>query len=351
MKRVLAGIICACFVLAGHAQENAPLSLKAEVRMDYQMEKVDGVTDHNHTGFDGKYLNLRLDGRIAHSFSYSWRQRLNKNHNHQNFWDATDWAYIAYEPGEGQWSLSAGKQVVGIGGYEYDRAPIDLYACSEFWNNIPCYAMGGSVTFRSRNRRDQWMAQFCESPFQSMHTEGEMFAYNLMWMGKHGCLSTLYSVNMIEYAPGCFINYLALGHRIELGSVAVEFDWMNRAADHQVFLLRDCSVMGEVAWRCSEKLQLFGKVTYDVNRTNGGDGGRVADYCVMPGTELTMYGGGVEYFPLRKNRDLRLHATCFYTTGQNGNPEGTRLDKQLTCQAGITWRIDLFALTNKLLKH
>ena len=62
-------------------------------------------------------------------------------------------------------------------------------------------------------------------------------------------------------------------------------------------------------------------------------------------------GGGLEYFPLKKNRDLRFHATCFYTTGRNGNPEGARLDKQLTGQAGVTWRLDLFALTNRLLKH
>ena len=63
MKRTVASMLCACFALAGHAQENVPLSLKAEVRIDYQLEKVDGVTDHSHTGFDGKFLNLRLDGR------------------------------------------------------------------------------------------------------------------------------------------------------------------------------------------------------------------------------------------------------------------------------------------------
>lgn len=166
MKRTLAAVLCACSALAGYAQENSLLSLKAEARMDYQMERVDGETNHDHTGFDGKYLNLRMDGRIAPSFSYSWRQRLNKNHDNQSFWDATDWAYLMYEPNE-HWGISAGKQVVGIGGYEYDRAPIDLYSCSEFWNNIPCYQLGASVTYLTRDGRDKWMAQFCESPFQS----------------------------------------------------------------------------------------------------------------------------------------------------------------------------------------
>ncbi len=343
MKKTLAVVLCACCTMVSYPQENVPLSLKADVRVDYQMEKVDGETNHESTGFDGKYLNLQLDGRIARSFSYSWRQRLNRNHNHQSFWDATDWAYLAYEPDE-HWSFSAGKQVVGIGGYEYDRAPVNLYVCSEFWNNVPCYQMGGSVAYRLRDGNDKWMAQFCESPFQSLSEEDELFAYNLMWMGRHGSLSTLYSVNMIEYAPGRFINYLALGHRVEIGKVAVELDWMNRAASRQTFLLKDCSVMGEVSWRCVDKLRLFGKVTYDVNRTE-----RTADYCVMPGTELTMFGGGAEFFPLKNSRDIRLHATCFYTKGHNGNPEGTRLDKQVVAQAGLTWHIDFSSLTNRLL--
>lgn len=351
MRKHVCVMLWVCCAATAFAQEEKSVSLKAEARADYQMEKIDGDTEHGNTGFKGKYLNVMLDGRISRSFSYSWRQRLNKQHADQSFWDATDWAYLSYEADE-HWSLSAGKQVVGIGGYEYDRAPINLYVCSEFWNNIPCYQFGASVTYRTRSGNDKLMFQVCESPFQSYcedniwvgEEEDNLYAYNLMWMGKHGWLSTLYSVNMVEYLPGKYISYIALGHRVEWGKVALELDWMNRAATHQTFLLKDCSVMGELSYEPDSRWKVFGKVTYDVNRTQ-----RVADYCVMPGTELTLFGGGVECFPLKGSRDIRFHAVCFYTKGHNGNPGGTRLDKQMNFHVGVTWRMDILSLTNKLL--
>lgn len=113
------------------------IRLDVDARLDYQRDWNDGHTVSDNTGFEGKYLVIRVDGNITGNLSYSWRQRLNKNHNDGSFFDATDWVYLNYDIN--RWSLSAGKQVVAIGGWEYDRAPIDLYGCSVFWNNIPCY--------------------------------------------------------------------------------------------------------------------------------------------------------------------------------------------------------------------
>jgi hypothetical protein len=85
----------------------------------------------SNSGFRGKYLNVLLSGDIGKHWSYSYRQRLNKAHANQSFFDATDWIHLTYTLNK-HWSFNAGKQVVGIGGYEYDRAPIDLYFCSEY---------------------------------------------------------------------------------------------------------------------------------------------------------------------------------------------------------------------------
>ena len=222
---------------------------------------------------------------FAKQFSYSYRQRLNKAHSDQSFFDATDWLYLTYRPDE-HWGLSVGKQVVGIGGYEYDRAPIDLYFCSEYWNNIPCYQMGISADYTFNRKKDKVMFQLCQSPFRAK--ADDMYSYNLMWYGSHGWFNTIYSVNMIEYQPDKYINYIALGHHLDFGKTALELDFMNRAADHQTYFFKNCSVMGELSYRPSESFNLFGKVTYDVNRTQV-----KADYCVHPGTELTHVGGGV----------------------------------------------------------
>ena len=76
------------------AQDENIVNLQAEVRVDYQYEGLDGSKVHDNTGFKGKYLNVILNGNISKSFSYSYRQRLNKAHSSQSFFDATDWIYL-----------------------------------------------------------------------------------------------------------------------------------------------------------------------------------------------------------------------------------------------------------------
>jgi len=339
MKRTWGLLIVAICLHTAHAQEKL-LKLQVETRMDYQREYVDGESVDAHSGFKGKYLNVVIDGKINDVFSYSYRQRLNKEHSDQSFFDATDWIYLNYQI-DRHWKLSAGKQVVGIGGYEYDRSPIDLYFCSEYWNNIPCYQLGASATYTFNKGKDQLMAQFCESPFRAWGDD--MYAYNLMWYGSHGWLNTIYSVNLIECLPGKYISYLALGHKLSFGKVTAEVDFMNRAASHQTFLFRDCSVMGEIALEASERFRIFGKATYDVNRTAG-----TADYCVTPGTELTSIGAGVEFFPIQGKRDIRLHLFCAHAFGKNGNAEGAIQPKQTIADIGLKWKFDLLSIRNFL---
>ena len=114
--------ICASSVMG---QENQIVNLQVETRVDYQREYLDGEAIKSNSGFKGKYLNVILNGTINDHWSYSYRQRLNKAHADQSFFDATDWIHLTYRLND-NWSFNGGKQVVGIGGYEYDRAPIDL---------------------------------------------------------------------------------------------------------------------------------------------------------------------------------------------------------------------------------
>ena len=102
--------------------------LDVAARVDFQWDAVDGHTQDANTGFEAKYLMFRIDGQIVKGLTYSWRQRLNKLHKDQAFFDATDWIYLNYA--FRGWEFQAGKQVVGIGGWEYDRNPMDLYDCS-----------------------------------------------------------------------------------------------------------------------------------------------------------------------------------------------------------------------------
>ena len=298
----------------------------AEARLSAMGQWDDGVKNHDASGIKGEYLNLRLDGQLMHGLTFSYRQRLNKNSD-RTYWDATDWLHLDWQATE-RWSIGAGKQVVAIGGYEYDRAPIDLYYCSAFWNNIPCYQLGASVTY-ALTSHDALLLQACNSPFRS-HAGNDTYAWNLLWSGQHGRWATLWSVNMMEWMPGHWINYVALGNDIRLSpNVNLNLDLMNRATSAHAFLGRDCSVMAELNWRPSSAWRLYTKYTYDVNRT-----GAEGDWCVADGTEMHAMSLGCEAMPVSKLRDaIRLFGGLCYVW-----------DDQLQVMVGMKLKVDFLKM-------
>lgn len=334
---LLLGILSATTAVA---QESKLLQLRGEVRVDYTHERVDNQAIKKYNGFKGEYLNLRLAGELNQSFSYAFRYRLNRVNGNRQFFDATDWAYLTYRAND-RWSFSGGKVVVAVGGYEFERAPIDIFFASEYWNNARAYEMGVNADYSFASGRDKLTLQVTQSPFDEK--EEDMYAFGAMWTGSHGWFNTLYSVNLQEYKPGKYVSFIALGHRLEFGNCALELDWMNRAVPGQTFLFHDHSIMSELSWQASQKLRIFGKTTYDLNRA-----GIVGDGSLLPGTELTRVGMGLEYSPLNKgDNSVRLHANCHYTWGHNSNPNGRLQPKQFVVNAGLTWKGDLLSLSKK----
>ena len=78
-----------------------------------------------------------------------------------------------------------------------------------------------------------------------------------MWNGSHGCFDSIWSLNMIEYLPGKFINYLALGNHFSLGKLTVFADFMNRSLVDKMSFLRDFTLIGKVAYSFNDKLNVF----------------------------------------------------------------------------------------------
>lgn len=339
------GLILALLAListSALAQESGLMSLRFEVRADYMQEYQSGSKIHGNSGFKGRYLNIRMDGNITQGLSYSFRHRLNRLNSDENFFNATDWITLNYN--KSNWNFSAGKQVVAIGGYEYDRAPIDLYFCSEYWNNIACYQFGASTSYTTDKGNDTFLLQFCQSPFRksSLNTESrELYAYNFMWYGTHDFFSTMYSVNMIEYLPGRFIKYIALGNQFSFGDCRLQLDLMNRASDLKDFIGKDMSIMTEFLWKACERLNVIAKFTYDINSTDS-----PGDLCVLPGTDIIRAGAVIEYFPIKTYKDLRIHLSCCHTDGTSPATAALR-PKQTIADAGITWKVGLLDIKNR----
>jgi hypothetical protein len=337
--RYAMGLLCALISAGvGEARADAPelsehlLRFGAEARVDWQNCWQYGETSDANSGFEGKFFALRADGCIAKGLTYSWRQRINRQHGDSYFFGATDWAQVTYSPST-RWDFSAGKQIVGIGGWEYDRSPIDLYSCSVFWNNIPCYQLGVSAAIHP-DAANKVMLQVTQSPFHSTLCRN-LYAYNLMWCANYSAFQSLYSVNMLEYEPNHYINYIALGNKFNVDQFSLELDLMNRASNHQTFLFKDYSVMAELAWTASDsKWRIHAKYTYDCNDTHTD-----ADQLVLAGTKLSMLGAGVEFRPVN---GVRLHATAYHSWGDNSNPADVMQHDGTFISAGVTWAMNLF---------
>lgn len=329
---ILLGVIASAFCGGmATAQEDAKVYLRMEARGDAQYETIGGHLIDGNTGFRGKQLNLRLNGNITDAWSYAYRQRMGKPNSNASYFDAVDHINLTYTTGA--WAFTGGKQTVAVGGYEYDRAPIDFYFGSEYWYNMDCYQWGVAATYNFGNEaNDALKLQIGQSPFRGKSPE--MLGYSLLWSGSHGWIDILHSVNMMEYQPGKYVNFIALGHQFNMGDFKLQLDWMNRA-DMANFDFYDFSVMADLSWSASDKLNVFGKASYDVNGSN------TADYCVLPGTELTRVGAGVEYFPIKDSRDIRLHANYSYAWGTNGNGGGTVWNDQSFLSLGVTWKMDI----------
>lgn len=314
---------------------NDIFKLGVEARFDYIDQALAGNRLPEVSGFEARYFNLRMDGTIGNKFSYSWRQRFNRVNSLSSFAHNTDWLTLTYKPTD-SWAISGGKQVLMIGGWEYDRAPIDLYFCSEFWNNVSCYQLGASVAYTTNKGNDTILFQACQSPYDNSDTN--YFAYNLYWSGTHGCYTALWSFNLMQYAPGKYDKYIALGNQFKFGDAKLQLDLMNRGPKAKDLLFDNFSIMGEFSYLVANRVNIFVKATYDKIGNSS-----VTASGLIPGTEITRVGGGVEYYPLggRGNRDVRLHAAYAYNFGNNTNPNGTALGKGSYLTVGLTWRIDI----------
>ena len=96
MKKLICTLVIALAFLGVKAQNDQIVNLQVETRIDYQREYLDGDAVKSNSGFKGKYLNVILNGNINDHWSYSYRQRLNKGHADQSFFDATDWIHLTY---------------------------------------------------------------------------------------------------------------------------------------------------------------------------------------------------------------------------------------------------------------
>ncbi|MBR6672112.1 MAG: hypothetical protein IKL17_03860, partial [Alistipes sp.] len=103
----------------------------------------DRVVSGGPAGFGGDGIYLNIEGKISKNCSYSLCQRFFSAHGEDDSaFDNTDWLTLSYDVG--QFSFTAGKDVVAVGSFEYDAYDIDSYfdMNSMFYNSFSCYQWG-----------------------------------------------------------------------------------------------------------------------------------------------------------------------------------------------------------------
>lgn len=355
MKKIISAAIAILAIFQCHAtsadsignnnDDEKLLAFNVEARLDGQYVSDGGKTNHSQTGFMGKYIALKAQGTIADGLSYTWRQRFSRTPKDHTFWDQTDILALNYQTGK--FDVGAGKQVVLIGGYEYDRAPINLMCPNLFVANVACYQFGVSAGYQV-SAHDHLAFQVSQSIFATA-ADRDLFAYNLYWnsarnIGNNLRFETIWSVNEIEYLKGKFCNYVALGNKLVIDEeFTILVDLMtrtypnNRAFKNNTFML-------EGAWDFHPKWKVTGKVSYDCNLGVN----RAAETEVARGTELTIAGGVLEWFPIRNKRHLlRAHAAAFYSFGKNLSTADLMQKNTLYTSIGLTWHMNLLNINRK----
>ena len=319
-----------------------------EISLDSRFS-YDRVIGGDLAGFGGDGFYLNIDGKISKHFSYSLCQKLFSQHGEDDsVFDNTDWLTLSYDIG--QFTFTAGKDVLMVGSFEYDAYDIDSYfdMNSMFYNSFACYQWGVKTMWTNPSETSSFAFQVTNSPFAFAPREENMHAYNLGWYGAWDSYESIWTFNMLEYAPGSFVKMLALGNMFYIGDFSLMVDYIMRG-DKVKNMFDDVTLNIMPSVNLGESVRLFAKfgwermgseLPYDIwgeylsvedQMAANEENTAVLPAYIVPGEDYIFYGAGVEYFPLKENKSIRLHAAW---TSNN-------YTKRHALNIGLTWKFDL----------
>ncbi len=270
---------------------------------------------------DGLYLNI--DGYITPHLSYSLQQRIASTYYEDNSgFNGTNWLTLTYEAGPLE--FTAGKNGVLAGGFENDAEDMDSYydMNSMFYNMLDSWQWGFSVAWYPAENHSLTF-QGINSPIYS--EEANLFGYDLAWRMESDVYESFWTANLWEYEPGKFIKNLSLGNAFYIGDFSITVDYQTRAADVKRMFTDDFTITALPAYEFGEWGRLFAKFGYEKAAE-----GLPYEFAYEDGIEYIFYGAGVEYYPLKENKNIRLHAA--WSANNFGENYAT---------IGLKWRFDL----------
>ena len=296
-----------------------------DTRSGYACSLADGAGEFGATG-----LYLDINGKISPRLSYSFNHIIAANYLEAVGFDATQWLNLTYSIGS--FDLTAGKLSTNMGNFEYGADVLDAYfdLNSMVYNMLDCYQWGLQATWNHSDSHSVAF-QFTNSP---LATGSNQFAYNLSWRGEWEHYMPYWSVNLWQHDAGRYMKGLNLGNRLNFGGFSCDLEYMVRATDMKRFGKDDFNLILAPSYSFGEWVRIFGKFGWE--RT-AADLPYDLAYEEYKGGDYLYYGGGVEYFPFKENRDIRLHA--FWALNNYGDN---------ILNIGLRWKIDATSIIKRM---
>lgn len=322
MKKIL--VVCAALMLPCllvHAQEadnttkEEGIVLNVIPRIDLNPVFSTAKGGDNDFNWGNTAFYTLFEGNLADNLSFSvenhwFREKpkgLYKNIGHSDDVNFIDWAYLTLTLGN--WEISAGKQMITTGGFEFDDYDFDVHSelQSGLWNTLACYQWGAKVGWNV-SETTYFGGQITTSPLAEKFFKGGLFTYSGEWRGTYGNFSTISSISFIQGTKlgegtkfmDCFAKLLAVGLRYDAEPVVLTMDVFNKVGANDE-MLGGWTIMPSADWTVNDNLGLIFKASLERTKND------------IPDVKKNAITAGVaaHWFPL-KDKGLRLHATCAY---------------------------------------
>ena len=268
--------------------------------------------------FCGDGLYLDINGKVSPHFSYSFNQTLASAYCEDCYgFNGTNWLTLTYEVGD--FAFSVGKDALLVGSFEYDAYDIDSYyeMNSMFYNNFDCWQWGASAAWYPAEEHEV-ILQAANSPYS--YEEPNLFAYSAAWRGAWDVYESYWTANMWQYDKGQFVKALNFGNRFYFGDFTLDIDYMTRSTDLKGLFTQDFTVHAAPSYEW-EWGRAFAKLGFE---------NLIDDSASESSSPYVFYGAGLEFFPLKENKDVRAHAIWA------SNNYGLNY-----LSIGLTWKFDI----------
>ena len=320
-----------------------------------------GDGEFQNAKFNMRQIRIEAKGNINKTFSFRWRQRLNRNNSPAPDGidnmpaSSIDVAGIGIKTSD-VFSMFLGKQCAAYGGMEFDLNPIEIYEYSDMVDYMSNFLTGANFQFQL-NPNHQLQLQVLDSRSASMEDMYGLgydyskvpLVYTVNWNGSFGgVFNTRWSYSIMSQAKGYQIHYIALGNELNLDKFNAFLDvmYMREGIDREGIITgivgpKDdqghqndaeyLSFVMKAQYRISPKWNIFVKGMLENEGLSKSSG------VLEKGKYRTAYGylAGIEFYPLNNSN---LH---FFLTYVGRHYSYTDRTKVLGCENYSTNRISL----------